>query len=145
MSGELYSPALLELSSGIGAAHHIPAPDIVETAHSAVCGSTVTVELRIDKTNQTVADFGYEVEACALTKAVLAVMCQAIIGQNFAQIMEAGGRLQRLLDEDETVLSEDWGAWEKLKILETAQDYTMRHHSITLPFRAVANISEITN
>jgi|TARA_R110002124_G_scaffold10469_3_gene52228 NifU-like protein involved in Fe-S cluster formation len=143
MSGELYSPALLALTADVGAAHHLTDPDITETAHSAVCGSTVTVELKINKKNQTVADFGYEVEACALTKAVLAVMSRAIIGQNFAQIMEAGGRLQRLLDEDETVLSEDWGVWEKLKILETAQDYTMRHHSITLPFQAVANIAGI--
>ena len=142
---ELYNAGLLKLAATVADNAPLDNPDIVETAHSAVCGSTVTVELKIDKATQTVADFGYAVEACALTKAVLAVMRAAIIGQNFAGIITAGARLQRLLDEDETVLSENWGVWEKLKILETAQDYTMRHHSIMLPFQAVGNISNISN
>lgn len=142
---ELYNADLLKLAATVADDCHLDDPDIVETAHSAVCGSRVTVELKIDKATQTVADFGYAVEACALTKAVLAVMREAVIGQSFAQIMAAGRLLQRLLDEDEAVLSEDWGTWGKLKILETAQDYTMRHHSITLPFQAVANIANATN
>lgn len=140
---ELYNPELLKLAATVQDAEHLDTPDIVETAHSAVCGSTVTVELNIDRSNQTVADFGYAVEACALTKAVIGVMKQAVIGQNFAQIMQAGRRLQRLLNEDGSVLSEDWEGWSGLKILETAQDYTMRHHSIMLPFEAVANISNV--
>lgn len=142
---ELYNADLLKLAASLADSAPLDNPDIVETAHSAVCGSTVTVELKIDKVTQTVADFGCAVEACALTKAVLAVMRQVVTGQSFAEIMAAGSRLQRLLDEDESVLSEDWGAWEKLKILKTAQDYTMRHHSIMLPFQAVANIANASN
>jgi len=141
MSDELYNQDMLALAADVAQPSHLENPDIVETAHSAVCGSQVTVELQIDKNNQTVSDFGYEVEACALTKTVLAIMKTTIIGQNFQQIMVAGERLQRLLDEDETVLAENWGVWEPLKIMETAQDYTMRHHSITLPFAAMQNIS----
>lgn len=141
---ELYSAELLKLSATLADKSPLENPDITETAHSAVCGSTVTIELKIDKATQTVSGFGYAVEACALTKAVLAVMRDVVTGQSFAQIMDAGRRLQRLLDEDDAVLSEDWGVWEKLKLLKTAQDYTMRHHSIMLPFQAVANISNIS-
>ncbi len=141
MEEDLYSSEFLNLAANVLEPKFLDNPDFTKEAYSPVCGSKVTIELKIDKENNKILDFGYAVEACILTRAVLAVMKEVIIGQTIEQITKAGSLLQRLLDEDETVLAEDWGVWKGLKIMETAQDYTMRHNSIMLPFQCIGYLT----
>ena len=64
MLNEVYNRRIIELAGTIPRIGRLPAPDASATAHSRLCGSTVTVDLKMD--GDTVTDFAHEVKACAL-------------------------------------------------------------------------------
>ncbi len=127
-----YNRELLALSSRVDLPRRLANPPFTGHAVSPICGSEVDVDLVVDQGRVTA--FGYEVEACALTKAVVAVMEQAIIGKTKEDIAQAADILSRMLDGEDIVPS---GDWEKLAILQPVKDYKARHNSIMLPFEAV--------
>ncbi len=136
---EIYNSEILELAKKVNIPKKLEVFDIESGAKSPVCGSIVKLQLKFAKDGK-VNDIGYEAEACILTRAVLAILVDTIIGKSLDEAVQAGDLLQALLDEDSKVLGKDWGDWERLKIMQDAQDYTMRHDSIMLPFRAIVNI-----
>lgn len=128
----LYNRELMALSSQVAEPRCLAAPHVKATAVSAVCGSEVTVELCLK--GGTVEDFGYAVEACTLTKAVVAVMARAARGKDRAEIAEAGKALQAMMAGTAPPPS---GDWVELKILTPVIGYKSRHDTIMLPFEAV--------
>ena len=135
----VYNQQLIALSEQASAPKHLPKPDSSAKAISPICGSEVTVELVVQ--GDKVADFGYEVEACALTKSVVAVMSKVISGKRRAEIAKAGAALQAMLEGG----SPPAGDWAELKILEPVRDYKSRHNAIMLPFEAVEKAFEKIN
>lgn len=129
---QLYNRELIELSAQVEEPKSLPRADARATCISLICGSEVTVELSLKEGR--VAGFGYIIEACSLTKAVVAIMARAIIGKTRAEIAAAGAELKAMLDKKSAPPSGEWGA---LKILEPVIDYKARHESIMLPFDAV--------
>ena len=127
----VYNQELIALSAAAAAPHHLAHPDSAAKAVSPICGSEVTVELALD--GNKVVDFGYEIEACALTKTVVAVMKKAILGKTRQEIARAGNELRAMLEQGAAPPSGDWA---DLKILAPVRDYTARHNSILLPFEA---------
>lgn len=128
----VYNQELITLSAQAAVAKRLDKPDATAHVVSPICGSEVTVDLALD--GDTVTGFGFEVEACALTKSVVAVMQQAIIGKTINDIKRAGGEMAAMLEGKPVVPS---GDWEKLILLAPVKDYTARHNSILLPFEAV--------
>jgi len=129
---QLYNRELMALSAQVAAPKHLPHPDAKAKVVSVICGSEVTVELLLK--NDRVADFGYEVEACSLTKAVVAIMARAIPGKNRQEIAQTAAALRDMLEKKSPPPSGDWAA---LKILEPVIEYKARHETIMLPFVAV--------
>lgn len=127
-----YNAELIALSSEAMLPKDIENPQLSARAYSPICGSEITVAL--DAEAGRVTRFGYDVEACALTKAVVAVMNRAIIGKTRGEIAAAGRDLEQMLGGAPVLPSGDWAA---LKILEPVKDYKARHNSILLPFEAV--------
>jgi NifU-like protein involved in Fe-S cluster formation len=64
MLNEIYNKKILELAANIPRIGRLPDADATATAHSKLCGSTVTVDLKMD--GDTVTDFAHDVKACAL-------------------------------------------------------------------------------
>ncbi len=128
----LYNRDLMALSSQVCAPKCLPAPDAKATAVSAVCGSEVTVELSLK--GDKVEAFGYAVEACTLTKAVVAIMARAVPGKSRQDIASAGEALQAMMAGTAPPPSGDWA---ELKILTPVIGYKSRHDTIMLPFEAV--------
>ncbi len=128
----LYNQELIALSGQASSPRHLAKPDAAARAVSPICGSEVAVELALK--DGRVHDFGFEVEACALTKAVVAVMARAIIGKTREDIAAAGKSLKNMLEGKVAAPAGDWGA---LKILAPVADYKARHNAILLPFEAV--------
>lgn len=128
----VYNEELIKLSGEAALPKRIENPDLTAKSVSPICGSEITVALRMD--GNVIKDFGFEVEACALTKSVVAVMQKAIIGQTREDVARAGRELAEML-EGKTVFPS--GPWEKLSMLEPVKDYKARHDSILLPFEAV--------
>jgi NifU-like protein involved in Fe-S cluster formation len=129
---QLYNRELMTLSAQVDEPKSLPQAGARATSISLICGSEVTVELSLKEGR--VVDFGYAVDACSLTKAVVATMAHAAIGKSRPEIAAAGTELKDMLDKKAPPPSGDWAA---LKILEPVIDYKARHESIMLPFDAV--------
>ena len=78
MLNEVYNRRILELAGGIPRLGRLEKPDASATAHSKLCGSTVTVDLKMD--GDTVTDFAHEVKACALGQASSSIMASHVVG-----------------------------------------------------------------
>ena len=129
----VYNEKLLRLSAA--AEQQEPLAHFDETARvtSPICGSVVTV--RLTRRGDHVDKIFFDVEACALTKAVVAVMIKAAPGKTASDIAKAGKVLQDILDGKDAPLPKDW---EELDILKSLRDYKARHNAMMLPFEAVA-------
>lgn len=128
----VYNQKLVELAAQADQPRLLEKPDMSARAVSPICGSEVEIHLKT-KDNK-ISDFGFDVEACALTKSVVAVMYSAIIGKSREDVKRAGCDLAAMLEGKNIFPSGDWAA---LKILEPVKDYKARHNSILLPFEAV--------
>ncbi|MBO0758837.1 MAG: iron-sulfur cluster assembly scaffold protein, partial [Bradyrhizobiaceae bacterium] len=84
MLNEIYNRRILELAGSIPRLGRLTSPDASATAHSKLCGSTVTVDLKMD--GDTVSDFAHEVKACALGQASSSIMARHVIGSNAAEL-----------------------------------------------------------
>ena len=132
-----YNRTLIDLAAQAGDEHPLPAATHSATARSPICGSVVDVLLALDDTGR-VAGFGYRLEACALTKSVVAVMKTAIIGATREDIAQAHAALGLLLEGDGEGASALWPdeRWAGMMILAPLKDHRVRHNAMQLPFEA---------
>src|ERR1700689_1151332 len=123
MLNEVYNRRIIELAGTIPRIGRLADPDASAAAHSKLCGSTVTIDLKMD--GDTVTDFAHEVKACALGQASSSIMARNSGGP------KADGRRARR----ETVrkIQKKTGAPPKngrgpnLPVLEPVRDYKARH------------------
>lgn len=134
MLDDVYNRRILELASSIPRLGRLPAPDASATAHSKLCGSTVTVDLVME--GDTVADFAHEVKACALGQASSSIMARNVIGANSAELRGLREAVRKMLKENGPAPS---GKWAEISVLEPVRDYKARHASTLLTFDAVVS------
>ena len=132
MLNDIYSRRILELAADIPRLGRLPEADASATAHSKLCGSTVTVYLKVD--GDTVTDFAHEVKACALGLASSSVMGRHAIGSTAAELRAVRDEMYQMLKAGGTPPS---GRWADLALLEPARELKARHASILLTFDAV--------
>jgi NifU-like protein involved in Fe-S cluster formation len=132
MLNEIYNRRILELAADIPRLGRLPQPQASATAHSKLCGSTVTVELVLD--GGRVQDFGHEVKACALGQASSSIMARHVVGSTAEELRLVRESMRRMLKEGAEPPS---GRWEDLKVLEPVRDFKARHASTLLTFDAV--------
>jgi NifU-like protein involved in Fe-S cluster formation len=129
---EIYNKRILELSADIARAERLGDADGTATAHSKLCGSTVTVDLKLG--DDRVTAFGQTVKACLLGQAAASVMGRNIVGTSAGELREVGSAMRRMLKEGGPPPS---GRWADLAVLEPVKDYKARHASTLLVFDAV--------
>ncbi|PPD14777.1 MAG: iron-sulfur cluster assembly scaffold protein [Methylobacterium sp.] len=134
MLDDVYNRRILELAADIPRQGHLAAPDARATAHSKLCGSTVSVELAMD--GDVVTDFAHEVQACALGQASSSIMARNVVGSTAGELREVREAVRRMLKEHGTPPA---GKWEDLRVLEPVRDYKARHASTMLTFDAVVD------
>jgi NifU-like protein involved in Fe-S cluster formation len=137
MLSEVYNKRILELAGNIPRLGRLPQPDATATAHSKLCGSTVTVDLRMD--GDTVTDFAHEVKACALGQASSSIMARNVIGARAPELRTLRENVRRMLKENG---SPPDGKWADIAVLEPVRDYKARHASTLLTFDAVVSAIE---
>jgi NifU-like protein involved in Fe-S cluster formation len=135
MLNDVYNQRILELAGSIPRLGRLPAPDASATALSKLCGSTVTVDLKMD--GDTVTDFAHEVKACALGQASSSIMARSVIGSNAAELKELRDAVRRMLKDGGTPPA--FGKWKDIAVLEPVRDYKARHASTLLTFDAVVD------
>ena len=134
MLSEVYNKRILELAGNIPRLGRLATPDASATAHSRLCGSTVTVDLRMD--GDTVTDFAHEVKASALGQASSSIMARHIIGAKAPELRKLRETVRQMLKENG---SPPDGSWADIAVLEPVRDYKARHASTMLTFDAVVS------
>lgn len=130
---KLYSQRILALAAEIPHTDRLEAPDATAKKRSPLCGSTVTVDVKLE--DGKVAAFGQDVKACALGQAAASVLGQAVIGRTRAEIETARDQLKAMLKTDGPVPD---APFEGLEVLLPARDYKNRHASILLALEATS-------
>jgi NifU-like protein involved in Fe-S cluster formation len=134
MLNEIYNKRILELAADIPRLGRLDAPDASARAHSKLCGSTVTVDLKVE--GGVVADFAHEVKACALGQASSSIMARHVVGSTDAELRGVREAMRRMLKDDGAPPD---GKWSDLGVLEPVRGFKARHASTLLTFDAVVD------
>jgi NifU-like protein involved in Fe-S cluster formation len=134
MLNDVYNAKILELAGNIPRLGRLAAPDASATAHSRLCGSTVTVDLKLDR--GAVSDFAHDVKACALGQASSSLMARHVIGAKPSELRDLRETMRKMLKENGPPPS---GQWADFAVLEPVRDYKARHASTMLTFDAVVS------
>jgi NifU-like protein involved in Fe-S cluster formation len=134
MLDDIYNTRILEFAGNIPRIGRLADPDASAKAHSRLCGSTVTVDVKM--ADGRVSDFAHEVKACALGQASSAIMARTIVGSTPDELREVRRVMQKMLKEDGPPPE---GRWGDLRFLEPVRDYKARHASTLLTFDAVVD------
>jgi NifU-like protein involved in Fe-S cluster formation len=135
MLNEVYNRRIIELAGNIPRLGRLETPDASATAHSKLCGSTVTVDIKM--AGDEVTDFAHEVKACALGQASSSIMARNIVGAKADELRSLRDTVRRMLKENGTPPNE--GRWADIAVLEPVRDYKARHASTLLTFDAVVD------
>ena len=128
----IYNTKLIELAGASTRAQRLLAPDATATAHSKMCGSTITIDLTTS--NGKVTDYGQTVKACLLGQAAASVMAREIIGSSQEELHHVSAQMRAMLKENGPPPT---GRWADLAALEPVRNYKARHASTLLVFDAV--------
>ncbi len=136
MSGEtdlikLYSGRILALAADIPHLDRLDSPDATVKKRAPLCGSTVTVDLKLK--DGRITEYGQDVKACALGQASASVVGSAIIGTTRAQVETARDQLAAMLKQNGPAPD---APFDGLEVLMPARDYKNRHASILLALDA---------
>jgi len=135
MLNDVYNRRILELAGTIPRIGRLDQPDASATAHSKLCGSTVSVDLKMD--GDTVSDFAHEVKACALGQASSSIMARNVVGAKADELRSLREAVRKMLKENGTPPAD--GKWADIAVLEPVRDYKARHASTMLTFDAVVD------
>jgi SUF system NifU family Fe-S assembly protein len=135
MLNEVYNRRILELAGNIPRLGRLSGAHASATAHSKLCGSTVTVDLKMD--GETITDFAHEVKACALGQASSSIMASHVIGSKAGELRELRDKVRKMLKENGEPPKD--GKWADIAVLEPVRDYKARHASTMLTFDAVVD------
>ncbi len=139
MLDDIYNAKILEFAGNIPRIGRLPDPDASSRQHSRLCGSTVTVDLKM--ADGRVSDFAHDVKACALGQASSSIMARTVIGATADELRQVRETMYKMLKE---AGSPPEGRWADLKYLEPVRDYKARHTSTLLTFDAVVDaVSQI--
>lgn len=141
MLNDIYNRRILELAADIPRIGRLESPDASATAHSKLCGSTVTVDVKV--ADGVVSDFAHEVKACALGQASSSIMARHIIGATPDELRALRDQMRAMLKENGPVPD---GKWADCAVLEPVREYKARHASTLLTFDAVVDaLDQIAN
>lgn len=129
---DLYNAKILELAANIPLSGRLDHPDATATAHSKLCGSTITVDLAME--GDRVTDYRQHVKACLLGQSSASIMGRHVIGATAAQIKDVAARMRKMLKEGGKSPSD---VWPETELLEPVRTYKARHASTLLVFDAV--------
>jgi len=134
MLNDVYNKRIIELAGNIPRIGRLEHPDASATAHSKLCGSTVTIDLKMD--GDTVTDFAHIVKACALGQASSSIMASHVVGSTASELKALRETVRKMLKENGAPPD---GKWADIAMLEPVRDYKARHASTLLTFDAVVD------
>ncbi|WP_430913624.1 iron-sulfur cluster assembly scaffold protein [Methylobacterium sp. sgz302541] len=135
MLDDIYNRRILELAADIPRLGRLAAPDATATAHSKLCGSTVTVDLSLGEDGR-VSDFAHDVKACALGQASSSLMARHVVGAAPADLRSLREQMRAMLKQNGPLPE---GPYADFAVFEPVRDFKARHASTLLTFDAVVD------
>lgn len=123
---KLYADRVLALAAAIPHTDPLPDPALRATKRAPLCGSTVTVALRLE--GGRIAAFSQTVHACALGQASAAIFGAAVIGRTQEEVAALCDALAAMLKGGPVPAA----PFDDYAVLTAARDYPNRHASILL-------------
>ncbi|NVK34013.1 MAG: iron-sulfur cluster assembly scaffold protein [Rhodobacteraceae bacterium] len=134
MLDDIYNAKILEFAGNIPHIGRLDAPQASATAHSRLCGSTVTVDLVVE--DGKVKEFAHDVKACALGQASSSILARHVVGAPVEDLRSLKTTMYAMLKDNGPAPE---GRFEDLKYLEPVKDYKARQASTLLTFDAVVD------
>ena len=134
MLNEVYNKRILQFAADIPLLERLSDPDASATVVSKLCGSKVSVDVKME--DGVVTGFGHDVKACALGQAASSIMARHVVGSSASELRELRDKMHAMLKEDGPAPE---GKWADLAILEPVRDFKARHASTLLTFDAVCD------
>ena len=134
MINDVYNKKILAFAADIPHLQRLENPDATAVAHSKLCGSKITVDLKLR--DGAVIEFGHDVKACALGQASSSIMARHVVGSSTSELKDLRDKMYRMLKEHGDPPS---GKWAELEALIPVRDYKARHASTLLTFDAVVD------
>ena len=138
MIDELYSAKILKAAANMPRAGRLAAPEASAEKVSKLCGSRITVDVRLK--DGRITDYAQDVKACALGQAAAAILGEHAIGASVQEIEMARDALRAMLKEGAPAPE---GRFADLAMLAPVKDYPPRHVSTMLAFEATAEACRI--
>jgi len=134
MINDVYNKKILGLAADIPLLRRLPDADATAVAHSKLCGSKVTVDLKMQ--DGVVTDFGHDVKACALGQASSSIMARHVVGSRADDLKALRDTMHKMLKEEGPPPT---GRWADCEALLPVRDFKARHASTMLTFDAVVD------
>ncbi|MFZ5746737.1 MAG: iron-sulfur cluster assembly scaffold protein [Pseudomonadota bacterium] len=134
MNAPLYNTEILRLAASVPFQDRLDDPHATAEKRSPICGSRVTVDVRMDGEGR-VGAIGMLVRACALGQASSALMAAHAIGCTPGELDAARDALTAWLAGERDAPPD----WPGLALFTPALPHRARHASIRLAFEAVAD------
>jgi NifU-like protein involved in Fe-S cluster formation len=134
MINDVYNKKILSLAADIPRLGRLVEADATAVAHSKLCGSKVTVDVKMR--DGVVSDFGHDVKACALGQASSSIMARHVEGSTAAELRNLREAMHKMLKEEGAPPT---GKWSDCEALIPVRDYKARHASTLLTFDAVVD------
>ena len=131
MIDDLYSAKILKLAANMPRAGRLAAPDGSSEKVAKLCGSRVTVDVKLE--DGRIVDYAQDVKACALGQAAAAILGENVIGAGVEEIEMARDTLRAMLKIGAPAPD---GRFADLSMLAPVKDYPPRHASTLLAFEA---------
>lgn len=131
MLSDLYNDKILAYAANIPRLGRLEAPDASATHRSRLCGSQVTVDVRME--DGRVADFAHDVKACALGQASSAIMAANVIGLTEDELADLERQMTAMLKEEGPPPA---GKFADFACLAPVAAHKSRHASTLLTFGA---------
>ncbi len=124
---DIYTKTILRFASEIPYTERLKNPDVTITKRTAVCGSSITVDLRTK--NGKINCIGLDVKACALGQASASIFAKNAIGLTLTQVQKLKTELINFLKTGNFQIEKPF---EDYKYLDPVRSVPYRHDSILL-------------
>ena len=124
---DLYTNNILELAANVPVTTRLKQPDVTVTKRTAICGSSITLDLNIS--DYKISEVGLDIKACALGQASACIFLTHAIGTDIDTISELRKNLKTFLDSGSFLIKDPFARY---KYFEPAQKVPYRHDSVLL-------------
>jgi len=124
---DIYTKTILRFASNIPNAERLKSPDVSVTKRTAVCGSSMTVDLNIK--NGKIEKIGLDIKACALGQASASIFAKNAVGLTLEEVQNLKNELIGFLKTGDFQIKKPFDDY---KYLEPARSVPYRHDSILL-------------